>query len=175
MTAALTGRPADPLAPVREALVASARAEAARLLIEADTDSASVMSRAQAEADAFRDASRAQGEADAASAVATERARARRQARAVVLAAQAESYAELRSRAVSAARALRDDPAYGAWCDRMRERVRASLGGDAVVTVLPEGGVRGEAPGRRVEHTLARLAEQAVDALGSDVAGLWTP
>jgi vacuolar-type H+-ATPase subunit E/Vma4 len=175
VTAVLPGAPPDPLAPVREALVASARADAERLLVQADAEAEVILARARAEADAIRADSRAEGEADAASALVTERARSRRQARAVLLAAQAQSYARLRASAVEESATLRGDPAYGPWREDMSERIRARLGEDAVVTELPEGGVRGEAPGRRVEYTLGGLAEQAVEALGSDVEGLWAP
>jgi vacuolar-type H+-ATPase subunit E/Vma4 len=160
---------------VREALLAAARADAERVLADTDAESAEMLARARAEADAIRAESRAQGEADAAASLVTERARSRRQARTVLLTAQAESHAALRARAVEEVSTLRADAAYPGWRDRMRERVRAALGEDAEVTELAEGGVRGEAGGRRVEYTLGGLAEEAVAALGPDVEGLWAP
>ncbi len=175
MTLTSTTAAPDPLLPVREALLARARADAERLLAEGDAEADAIIARAHAEADAIRAGARAQGEADAAAVLGAERARARRQARAVVLAAQHESYEGLRARAVEQVATLRGDPGYATWCDRLRKEVRAALGPDAAVSEHPEGGVRGEATGRRVEYTLVALAERALDALGPDVEGLWTP
>ena len=150
-------------------------ADAERMLAEADAEVEATVARARAEAEAIRADARTQGEADAEAVLVAERARARRQARAVVLAAQRESYAALRARAVEQAATLRADPGYAAWCDRLRERIGDELGPDAVVSEHPDGGVLGEAAGRRVASTLVGLAERALDALGPDVEGLWTP
>ena len=174
MTAAAPQAPPDPLLPVREALLARAEAEAQKLLAEVDAEADASIARAQAEADAIRAEARAQGEADAAEVLVAERARARRQARAVVLAAQRDTYDELRSRVVRDLPALRADPAYATWCDRLGEVVRTVLGPDAVVTEHPGGGVIGEVTGRRVAYTLMGLADRALDSLGSDVEGLWS-
>ncbi len=165
----------DPLVPVREALLARARADAERLLAEVDAEGDAIIARAQVEAEAIRAEARAQGEADAASVLVADRARARRQGRALVLAAQREGYSGLRARVVEQAATLRGDPGYATWCDRLSEVVRAALGPDAVVRELPEGGILGEAPGHRIAYTLVALAERALDALGPDVEGLWTP
>ena len=164
----------DPLLPVRAGLLDRAGSEAGRLLAEVDAETAAVIARAEAEADAIRAESRAQGEADAAGVLVAERARARRQARSVVLAAQREAYEELRSRVRRELPLLRADPAYAAWTDRVGDDLRAVLGPEAVVTEHPEGGVVGEAAGRRVASTLTGLAERALDALGSDVERLWS-
>jgi vacuolar-type H+-ATPase subunit H len=164
----------DALLPVREALLARAEAEAQRLLAKVDAEADAIIARAQVEADTIRAEARAQGEADAAEVLVGQRARARRQARAVVLAAQRETYDELRSRVVRDLPALRADPAYAAWRDRRGQDVRAVLGPDAVVTEHPEGGVIGEVAGRRVAYTLTGLADRALDALGSEVEGLWS-
>ena len=165
----------DPLLPVREALVARARADTERLLAEVDVEGDSIVARARAEADNIRAEARAQGEADAAAALVAERARGQRQARSIVLTAQRESYAGLRAQALEQVATLRGDPGYATWCDGLREEARAVLGPDAVVSDHPEGGVLGEAAGRRVAYTLVVLAERALDVLGADVEGLWTP
>lgn len=174
VTAEEAEAPSDPLRPVIEALATRARADAARLLAEVDQEGAAIIARAQAEADAIRAEARAQGEADAVGVLVTERARARRQARATLLAAQRETYDELCARVTRGLPALRSDPAYAAWRDRSHEDVRALLGPDAVVSEHPEGGVLGEVAGRRIACTLAGLADRALDALGSDVEGLWS-
>lgn len=173
MTAVQPAGRLDPLDPVREALLTRARAEADRLLAEADEEASGTIARAMVDADGIRGAARAQGEADAAGVLVSERARARRRARAAVLAAQHDAYEELRARVLRDLPALRADPAYGAWRDRLCGRVKAVLGADARVAESPEGGVVGELVGRRVEYTLAGLADQTLDALGVDVEGLW--
>ena len=123
----------DPLAPVREELLARARADAERLLAEADAEGAASLAAARSEANAILEAARAEGESDAAVVLSAKRARDRRQARATVLAAQREAYDKLRSRVVQALSALRDDPGYGPWRDRLAEHARRVLGADAVV------------------------------------------
>ncbi len=165
----------DPLDPVRTALLAQARADADALLAEADAEASESLARARAEADAIRAAARAQGEADAAALLESERTRARRRARAAVLAAQRDVHDELRARVLRELPGLRADPAYGAWCERLRERARAVLGADARVAESPYGGVVGEQAGRRAEWTLVGLADQALAALGADLEGLWRP
>lgn len=150
-----------------------ARADAERLFAEVDTDADALIARARVEADTVLAQARAQGETDAEALLVAERAQARRQARSVVLAAQRDTYDELRSGVLAALPALRADPAYAAWCGRLRESVRAVLGPDAVVTEHPDGGVLGEVAGRRAAFTLVGLADQAIDALGPDVEGLW--
>jgi vacuolar-type H+-ATPase subunit E/Vma4 len=164
----------EALRPVGSALLARARADADRVLADADAAAADVLARAQGEADAILAEARAQGEADAAGVLATERARARRQARSVVLVAQREALEALRSQVLMRVAALRDDPAYPAWRDRLGDRARAVLGPDAVVTEHPDGGVVGEASGRRLAFTLEGLADQAIQALGVEVEELWS-
>jgi len=165
---------ADPLAPVREELLARARAEAERAVAAADADAAATLAAAHSEADAIRDAARAEGESNAATVLAAERSRARRQARAVVLAAQREAYDELRSQVVQALSALRDDPAYRPWRDRLAAHARTVLGADAVLSEPPEGGVLGEVNGRRALYTLVGLADHVIDTMGADIEGLWS-
>lgn len=175
MTATAATGLADPLAPVRETVLTRARADADRTLAEADADAAAILARAQSEADAILAEARDQGESDAAQVLAAERARVRRGARAVVLAAQREAYDELRSRVLQALPALRDDPAYGPWRDRLADHARTVLGADAVVSEPAEGGVVAEANGRRALYTLGGLAGRVIDAIGPDVERLWSP
>ena len=154
--------------------MARARAEAERVVAEADADADATRAAAQREADAIRGAARADGESDAAAVLAAERARVRRQARAVVLAAQREAYDELRSQVVQALSAIRDDPGYRPWRDRLAEHARTVLGTDAVVSEPPEGGVLAETNGRRALYTLVGLADHVIDMMGADVEGLWS-
>ena len=145
------------------------------MVAEADADADATLAAAQREADVIRCAARAEGESDAAAVLAAERARVRRQARAVVLAAQREAYDELRSQVVLALSAVRDDPGYGPWRDRLVEHVRRVLGTDAVVSEPAEGGVLAEANGRRALYTLVGLADRVIDSMGADIEGLWSP
>ncbi|MGN6576625.1 MAG: hypothetical protein ACTHKG_13145 [Nocardioides sp.] len=94
---------------------------------------------------------------------------------ALVLAAQRETFDELRSRVARALPGLRAAPGYAAWKNAAEAEVRAILGGGAVISEHPDGGVVGEVPGRRVALTLTALADEAIDELGADVEGLWSP
>ena len=165
----------EPLEPVRQAILAAARADAARLLADADTEATAAVARADAEAARIRTSARAQGEADAEAVLVAERARARRRARALVLAAQRAAYEELRDRVAGALPGLRAGAGYAGWRDGVGEQVREMLGEGTVLSEHPDGGVVGEAPGRRVAVTLTGLADEAVDALGADLEGLWSP
>ncbi len=145
------------------------------MVAAAEAEAGATLAAAQREAGAVRAAARAEGESDAAALLATERARVRRQARAVILAAQREAYNELRSQVVQALSALRDDPCYGPWRDRLAEHARTVLGTDAVVSEPPEGGVLAEKNGRRALYTLVGLANHVIDTMGAEVEGLWSP
>lgn len=166
---------ATALEPVRDALLQQARTNAAAELARADADVAACIAAARTQAEHITADAHAQGEADAATLLAADRARARRHAHTIVLRAQQAAYAQLRRRSREAARELRADPGYGDLLGRLAELVRRQLGRDAVVREHPDGGVVGDAPGRHVEITLDHLADRAVDELGADLAGLWSP
>jgi vacuolar-type H+-ATPase subunit E/Vma4 len=165
---------ADSLAPVRDSLLARARAEAHRLLGEATADADRVLAAARAEADEVLATARAEGEADAAAALADVRARARRRGRSRVLAARRTAYDELVRAARAASRDLAAEPGFGAARARLRDRARSALGPDAVLRDTDDG-VAAEAGGRRVVLGLDGLADAAIDRLGADVEELWTP
>ncbi len=165
----------DPLAAVRTALLAEARADAARVLAAADGDTAAVLAQAAEEAATIRAEARARGEADAAGVLVNERARARREARAALLGAERGAYEELRRRVRAAAASLREDPGYPTLRDRLTARARAVLGDRATVTDHPAGGVVAAAGGRRVAYSFDVLADRAVEDLGPDLARLWSP
>lgn len=164
----------DSLAPVREELLAHARADAERVLAESDADAAATLAAARSEANAILEAARAEGESDAAVVLSAKRARLRRQARALVLVAQREAYDNLRSQVIEALSAIRDDPGYARWRDRLTEQARRVLGPEAVVSEAPEGGVLAEANGRRVVYTLVGLADRVIEEMGAEVEGLWS-
>jgi hypothetical protein len=163
------------LAPVREALLERARADADAVLHTAGVQAAAVLAAAHSRAAALVAEGRAEGERDAATVGALRRARAQREARAAVLRAQAAAYAELRRRSRAAVRALRDDPAYPQLLAALRARAEARLGPAATVREHPDGGVVADAPGRRLDASLDALADAALDGLGAEVQRLWAP
>ena len=116
----------DPLAPVRAALLADARARRRGGRWPPPTPrSDALRRRTAAECERVRSEARERGERDAADLVAAERARVRRQARALVLEARGRAYAELRRRVHEAAVAVRDAADYPALRDRLVTRARA--------------------------------------------------
>jgi len=163
------------LAPLREALLAQARAEADRLTAEAVAQAEEDLARADAQASAVIAGARAEGAADAAALVQAARASARRRARRTRLAAQTRAYAELRRRSIAALGALRDSPAYPAWLAALTEQARTALGPSAAVTEHPAGGIVATVPGRRLDLSLPALADRAMADLGEEVVTLWAP
>jgi len=165
----------EALAPVRAALLARTRQECARLVAEADEEAARELAAALDRARQVREVARAEGAADAASLARVELARARREARSTLLRAQRVAHDDLRAKVRGDVAALRDDPAYPAFLERVERLARAALGPEAVVTEDPAGGVVGQAGDRRASYTLVALADRVVDELGADLEGLWRP
>ncbi|ETK32837.1 V-type ATP synthase subunit E [Microbispora sp. ATCC PTA-5024] len=163
------------LAPVADALLRQARREADEILAEAGRDAARTIDAARLTAQEMIADARAHGLAEARAQAAAVRARARRQARGVELAARREALEELRGRALTAVRGLRDDPCYPRLVKRLGELARESGGDDLVVREHPDGGVVAEGRGRRVDCSLDALAARAVDRLGAEVERLWAP
>ncbi|MDN3027950.1 V-type ATP synthase subunit E family protein [Streptomyces sp. S.PB5] len=183
-----TGRPGNPapkpdhpaetataLAPVRDRLLEEAAADAQALLTAAAEDAASLLRDAEARAAGILAEARSQGAADAETARRAVHAQARRAARARELAARRECWEELRRQVVEGVEALRDTDAYPHLRERLAARVRQLLGPDALVTEAPGGGIVGEAPGRRLDLSLATLAERALERTGAEVEQLWAP
>lgn len=165
----------DGLAPVREALLARARADVEGIRAEAAADADATLAHARQQAEAILAEARARGASEAEVVAAAARARARRQARGLLLAAQREAYEALRRRSREAVRALRDDPAHPTLRQRL-ERVALELAGaGATIVETSDGGVVAEAPGRRVDCSLDWLADRAVATLGAGVEALWSP
>jgi hypothetical protein len=168
-------QPQDALEPVREALLARARADAAALLDEADRDATAELAAARRRVERLREDAVVQGRADAKVAVRSHLARARGEARARVLHARRAAYEELRVRVQESAARLVHDPAYPAFRDRLVTRAKEELGPDAVVTEDATGGVTAVAGARRVSYTLVALADMVLAELGEEVDGLWQP
>jgi hypothetical protein len=150
------------LAPVREALLAAAHADADQVRAEASERAARVLVAARREADRILTEARREGEDAVAAVLAAEQARARRQARATVLAQRREAYAQLGARARVAVEALAREPAIACG---LEAAVRRALGEGARIREADGGGVVGEVEGRRLDCSLAGFAERAVSAL----------
>ena len=161
---------ADPLRPLRAALLAAARDDAERSLRSAEAAAGERLAEARTRADGLLAEARARGEAEAATLVAAEAAAAQRAARRVVLTAQREVYDRLRTAAGAAVRDLLTDDATRA---RLAATLRSRLGGDAEVAPTPDGGLRATADdGRAVDASVATLVDLALDTL--DGEALWS-
>jgi hypothetical protein len=153
------------LAPVRDALLASARADAARTTSEAEEAASATLAAARATAARIRREARAQGAASGAAAGAAERNRVRREARAEVLGAQRDAYERLLAAARRSAGQLAAEPGYPVLRRRLATAATGALGPGAALRDGDGGGVIGEAPGRRVDYSLAGFADRAVQAV----------
>lgn len=161
----------DALAPVREALVRRARADAETAVAAAEAEQARLLADARARAGAILAEASAQGEADAVALHAAELARARRAARSIMLGAQRAVYEELCRRAADeVSRRCADAEVRAA----LTTRIRRLLGPAAQVVDDPHGGVVGCLDGRRLDYSRDTLAANAVRALGEEVTALWT-
>lgn len=151
------------LEPVRATLLDAARADATDLLHRAEQAGAHTRAAAEQEAAQILAKAREVGAADAGAALAAERTRARQEARTTVLAARREAYEQLRAAARTAVARLADEPGYPAVRQRLADTARRVLGAQAQITDVPGGGVRGQAPGRRLDLSLTDVADRAVD------------
>jgi vacuolar-type H+-ATPase subunit E/Vma4 len=164
-----------PLAPVREALLRRARADAERWVADADDEAAKVLAEARAEADQRIAEAGAAGRADADALASAELARARRTARGIVHEAQREAYDELRRRVAAALVREVSSPRLRA---ALIARGAAALDGPSAtdpvrVVDLPGGGVAVERGSRRVDCGVEALADHAVSVLAGQLPGLW--
>ena len=162
------------LAPVRAHLLRSALDQAA--LIRADARRAAADITAQARRDAEAVVARAQsaGQAEAALLSAAELSRAHHEARSLLLGVQREAADALRDQVHAAVATLPHEPGYDQLAHGLTRLARTTAGPGAMVTPDPSGGVVARAPGIRVDCSLTRLADLAVEALGR-MRDLWTP
>lgn len=158
-----------------DALLADARERAAAVLEEADRTARECLDRARRDAEDVIARARAKGDAEGRIAAARAAVAERSLARMEVLAAQRAAFDRLRESAHDAVLALRAAPDYQELLDRLATAARHDLGDDAQIERDPPGvgGVRGRAGTRRVDYTLAALADRGVDALGPRVRRLW--
>lgn len=163
----------DGLAVVGAALLARARRDAEDITAEARADADAAVARAREEADGIVAAARAQGAADAAAALSGERSRTLREARARVLRAERAAYDELCRRTVADVTGV---------LDRLGPEVQARLAREAAARLGPGAEVRPGARGptavagqRRLTLEPERLVDRAIEGLGPELAGLWSP
>lgn len=162
------------LDPVRTALLAAARADAADVLRTAESERDSLLEQARRTAAKLLTEARAAGEADARATLAGRLAQSRREARRSALSAQRALYDELRRRCRAAASALAGTPEYAALRQQLIDVARERLGPDAVVVESPNGGILASAGNDRVDLSLPTLADRALERSGPEVAELWT-
>ena len=163
------------LEPVRARLLRDAAADADSLVNAAAEDARATLRDAETRASAVLAESRRQGAHDAERAGVAASARVRRAIRARELAARREIWEELCRQVVDGVESLRESDRYPAVRRRLTAHVRQVLGPDARVTEAPGGGVVGDAPGRRLDCSLAALARRALDRADEEVEQLWTP
>ena len=164
----------DALGPVRAALLDRARADAATEVARAEEEARVILQEAERRADAVREEARTRGEADSQAVLVATRARARREARSVVLGAQSEVAGALCARVHAGLPGLRDDPAFADVERRLESQARELLGPEARLTPDPSGGFVAEAGGRRMELTLAAVADRLIERLGPELQSLWS-
>jgi hypothetical protein len=158
------------LAPLREALLARARATAADLVAEARTEHDDAVAEAEHEVAERLAVARRQGRTDGEELLAADRAAARAADRARLLAAERAVYESLRSTCRERVRDLLSEP--GAR-DRLAAAVRGRLGPEATVEPTPDGGVAARTPdARSVDASVSALVDSAL--AGHDLSRLWT-
>jgi vacuolar-type H+-ATPase subunit E/Vma4 len=174
MSRPLTAAADAALDPVRAALLATARRDAAAVRQKATRQQAELLTDARHVADTLLATARAEGAAEATASVATRTAQSRREARRALLAAQRELYDELRRRCRAAATGLVESPDYEGIRRQLVEQAQARLGPDATVTDSPGSGVVASAGTKRLDLSLPALADRALECSSAEVTRLWT-
>ncbi|MGW0748156.1 hypothetical protein [Streptomyces sp. NPDC002587] len=160
------------LAPVADALLRAARADADAVLAKAVSEAEALVAAAEAEAAAILERAGNQGRADGAAAAKARRTAARRAARGLELAAEAEAYADLRARVREEVRRATADRTAQV---RLRRRAHELLGPRASTACGPYGGLTAATEGRRVDLTPDTLSDRALERFGAEAEALWTP
>lgn len=162
------------LDPVRDALLAEARAAADRVLHEAAERASIQIAQAEQETEALVARARAEGEAAAELETISALAEARRRARAVVLETQRAVYEDVRREVRAAVQELRTTTQYDELLDRLTARARGVLGPDAQIERdPPEGGVVARTGNRRLVYTLPALVERCLAEHEHEIDRLW--
>jgi len=165
MTAGTDQALSEALAPVRAALLATARHDADQRVASAHARAAEILAAARERAEGINSAARDAGIADAETVFATEQARSRRAARARTLRARREAYEQLRLRSREAVVGMRGEPGYAAIRATLTTAGSRLLGPAAEIVEADGGGVIARSAGRRVDLSLTAFADRAVDAV----------
>ncbi|MFG1949263.1 V-type ATP synthase subunit E family protein [Nonomuraea sp. NPDC048826] len=160
----------DSIAALRAELLRTAGQEAEQVRSQAENEATGRVAAARREVGELLAAARADGLAQAAADDKAERIKVEREARRLILTARREALEELRSHAAAAASRLRDDQRL---LRRLRDLVGDRLGAGHTLAAHPDGGIVGQAPGRRVDAGLPTLAARAIDEMGAEVERLW--
>jgi vacuolar-type H+-ATPase subunit E/Vma4 len=163
------------LAPVIDALLRAAQADAANSMSAAEADAAAQLAQARAEAAAIVARAKADGEAAAEHASAAALIAARRESRETILAAHRRAYELLRQGVFDELARRADSPAGSALLAQLEALVRARLGPDATIGRLdaPRIGVRATDGKRQVEMTVDPFVERELAAFGDRIEALW--
>ena len=163
------------LAPVVDALLRAAQADATNSVSAAETDAAAHIAQARAEAAALVARAKADGETAAEHASTAALIAARRESRETVLAAHRRAYELLRQGIVDELARRADSPAGSALLAQLEALVRARLGPDVTIGRLdaPRIGVQATDGKRRVEMTVDPFVERELVALGDRIEALW--
>jgi hypothetical protein len=148
------------LEPLKAEVVRRAHAAMAERLEQAAAEDAATIAAAEREAAHIVEQARREGVAEATVWLAEQRARSRRQARALILRARAQALEELRRQSTAAVARLTSEPDYPRLRDRLVENIRAQLGGEAVISEAPSGGIIATAPGRQLDCSFGTLVER---------------
>lgn len=102
-------------------------------------------------------------------------AEARAEARASVLRAQRSVLIDARRAAQAAVRRLVDDSRYEPLLERLEAEARGRLApvGPVEISVLPEGGLVARAGSREIDYSLAAQLDRCLQAMASELDGLW--
>ncbi len=168
-------RPASALEPVRIALLADARAEAARIVESARDEADAIVEHARHEADEVVQQARRRADSTATAHAARALLRAARDAQSAVMHAREAVRRELVRRLELAVARMRDDARYPALLDRLEDVARGQLGQDALIERDPsDGGIVAVDGSRRVDYRLPALAERVLETFGDEEAALWS-
>jgi vacuolar-type H+-ATPase subunit E/Vma4 len=161
------------LEPMRVALLAQARADAAAILDRARAQARTEREHAESEAAAITECAAAAGRARAAGQLAARQRAAAAAGRAQLLAAQCAAYDRWRAESTDAVLGLHAEPGYARIRDGLRAMAVRLLGPDAVIVDDPDGGVVAQGDGRMLDLRLRTIAARALDRVEPEIGELW--
>jgi vacuolar-type H+-ATPase subunit E/Vma4 len=159
----------------REATLGEAREDAEAKLAAARAAADEHRERCEAEATKLVEQASADGRDAASRELVAEERMARRHARELVLRARRALYDQARGEAIEELRRRRGSAEYQALHAAMERLMREQLGPEVVCSEAAdaEGGIIGEAGGRRVTYSLAALVDEELRRRGVEVEQLW--